>query len=267
MMQKGSLVVVGLGIKFKSHFTVEAETYIKQSDKVFYLINEPATKEWIKQNNPFSESLDEFYAKHPLRLRCYQAMTSYVLDAMRKGKHVCFVLYGHPTVFAKPALDAVRQAKKEGFVAKILPGISAEDCLFADLLINPGTSGCQSYEATDFLLYQRNVEPSSHLIIWQVGMLGVLGYPKAPPNIQALTLLIDYLRKYYSIDHNIILYEAAQYPHLEAKIVNLSLKDLLTASFSPLTTLYVPPLNKTALDLNALAILNINVEDLKINTD
>jgi hypothetical protein len=33
----------------------------------------------------------------------------------------------------------------------MLPGISAEDCLFADLGIDPGIYGCQSYEATDFL--------------------------------------------------------------------------------------------------------------------
>jgi len=31
----------------------------------------------------------------------------------------------------------------------MLPGISAEDCLVADLGIDPASSGCQSYEAND----------------------------------------------------------------------------------------------------------------------
>jgi uncharacterized protein YabN with tetrapyrrole methylase and pyrophosphatase domain len=78
------------------------------------------------------------------------------------------VFYGHPTVFAKSALDAVIKLEKENYVTKILPAISSEDCLFADLRIDPGSDGCQSYEATDFLIRRKKIDPTSHLILWQI---------------------------------------------------------------------------------------------------
>lgn len=258
-MNNASLVVVGLGIKFQSHLTIETEAYIKGSDRVFYLVNEPAMKEWIHQNNPQAESLDVFYGKHPLRLHCYHAMTEYVIEAVRKNQHICFVLYGHPTICAKPALNAVLQAKKEGYYAKILPGISAEDCLFADLLINPGSGGCQSYEATDFLIYRRQIDPASHVILWQVGIIGALGYPKSHDNTQGIKLLIEMLNLHYDSNHIVILYEAAQYPHFEPRIDTLPLNKLITAKYSPITTLYIPPARKSVCDEAMLTALNMNV--------
>jgi tetrapyrrole methylase family protein/MazG family protein len=258
-----SLVVVGSGIKFMSHLTTEAKTYIEQSDKVLYLVNDPAMQEWIQSANPNAESLDEIYARYPLRLHCYRAITNYILEVLHQKQHVCVVLYGHPAVFAQPALDAVRQAQKEGYYAKILPGISAEDCLFADLLIDPGSCGCQSYEATDFLIHRRQVEPASHLVLWQVGVIGVLGYAKSPDNTKGAALLRDYLSGYYPREHQVILYEAAQYPHLEPRIDKFPLEKLPEAKFTGISTLYVPPAFQTPYDKEILTALGIDVADLQ----
>src|SRR3990167_6833486 len=119
-----------------SHLTHEAKIYIEQSDKVLYLVNEPAMKEWICKSNVNSESLDGLYFKYPLRSQCYKAIADYVLEVLRTNINVCVVLYGHPLVFAQPAMMAVIKARKEGYPVKVLPGISAEDCLFADLLVD-----------------------------------------------------------------------------------------------------------------------------------
>ena len=51
MNKKPSLVVVGSGIKFMSHLTIEAKSYIEQSDKVLYLVNDPLMKKWIQDSN------------------------------------------------------------------------------------------------------------------------------------------------------------------------------------------------------------------------
>ena len=85
---------------------------------------------------------------------------------------MCAVFYGHPGVFVNPSHRAVAQARAEGFRAAMLPGVSAEDCLFADLGLDPGAHGCQSYEATDFVIRRRSCYPSALLILWQVGALG-----------------------------------------------------------------------------------------------
>ncbi|MFK9297939.1 hypothetical protein ACJEJR_24330, partial [Escherichia coli] len=52
------------------------------------------------------------------------------------------------------------------------PGISAEDCLYADLGIDPGIVGCQHFEATQFMLYRRVIDTAGYLILWQVGAAG-----------------------------------------------------------------------------------------------
>jgi len=58
----------------------------------------------------------------------------------------------------------------------MLPGISAEDCLFADLGIDPSFMGCQTVEATDLLLRNRPLITSGHVLIWQVGVVGDPGF-------------------------------------------------------------------------------------------
>jgi len=263
-MDNTSLTLVGSGIKFVSHITVETRAYIEQSDKVLYLVNEPAMKEWLKKQNKHAESLDDLYQKFPLRLHCYRAITEYILETVRKGGHICVVLYGHPSVFAQPGLEAVIQAKAEGIDARILPAISAEDCLFADLLIDPGRFGCQSFEATDFLIHHRTWDPTSHLILWQVGVIGVTGRaPDDYDNSKAAQVLVDYLLAHYPKTHEVILYEASQYPHFDPKIIKVALQDLATADYSRISTLYVPPAAKAKCDQAMLQSLGIDLNECK----
>jgi len=260
-----SLVVVGAGIKCISHLTTEAETYVKQSNKVLYLVNNSAMKDWIQKVNSATESLDEIYFRYPFRAQAYQAITDYILNILRmQQQHVCVVLYGHPTVFAKPALDAVKQAKAEGYDARILPGISAEDCLFSDLLIDPGSDGCQSFDATDFLLRRKQFDVNCHLILWQVGVIGALGHYMTHDNAKGVMLLHQYLNQYYDAEHKVIIYEAACYPHCEPVIKEISLALLPHAIFSPISTLYIPPTKTIPLDHQMLQLLNINANDLFI---
>lgn len=263
-MQTASLTVVGCGIKFLSHLTIEAKSYIRNSDAVLYLVNEPAVTEWIQKENLNAESLDRFYTPHTLRKDSYQEITNYILEQLRLNQHVCVVMYGHPTVFAQPALDAVIQAKKGGYDAKVLPGISAEDCLFADLLIDPGEYGCQSFEATDFLIHRRFFDTSSHLILWQVSVIGILNHPPISfDNTKGLQVLMNYLLEKYPFNHKVILYEAAQYPFLKPRIQEFKLEQLPVIKCSRISTLYIPPLNKNACDETMLEALGIVINDLK----
>src|SRR3990167_10085206 len=110
-MTQTSLAIVGSGIKLISHITVESKVYIEQADKVLYLVNEPLVKKWLHKINQNAESLDDIYLQHPLRKDAYAAITDRILSELRKEIHLCVVIYGHPTVFAQPALDAAIKAK------------------------------------------------------------------------------------------------------------------------------------------------------------
>lgn len=236
-----SLMIVGCGIKFMSHLTIEAKAFIEKSDKVLYLVNEPAMQLWIQNANSSSESLDPLYVKYLNRNDNYYFIADYIISNFKKHNTICVVVYGHPTVFVQPTILAAEIAKSEGIYVVVVPGISAEDCLFADLLIDPGSSGCQSFEATDFLVYQRDYDPTCHLILWQPAVIGVLRRPIDHNSQKGLSLLVERLQLKYSSEHGVVLYEAAQYPTFMPFIEKISLKNLARAKIPRLSTLYVPP--------------------------
>lgn len=261
MTQKGSLTVVGTGIKFASQLTPEAEGYIRQADKLYYVVPGPFANDWLTQLNPTAESLAGLYAEGRRRLDTYEEMVSTILTAVRQNKKVCTIFYGHPGVFAIPSHEAIRLAQAEGFAAQMLPGISAEDCLFADLGIDPGIYGCQSFEATDFLVRQRRFDPYSHLVLWQVGIIGEVkrGKPQSQVGIQ---LLAQTLLNTYDEMHEVAVYEAARYPIHYPRIERLALKELAKTIPSLLSTLYVPPKGEAPLNQAIMIQLNLTVDDV-----
>ena len=113
-----------------------------------------------------------------------------LLQEVRAGSRVVGVFYGHPAVFVTPSHRAIAIAKEEGYSAKILPGISAEDCLYADLSIDPAVPGCQMFEATDYLVREKAADISSHLILWQIGAIGLADYSFTGYNVSLSGLLL-----------------------------------------------------------------------------
>lgn len=242
-MKKGSLIIVGTGIQLVVHATHEARMSIEQAEKVLYVVADYPTEIWIESINSNAESLYPLYENGKSRIEIYQKMVDRILAFVRDGLNVCAVFYGHPGVFVYPSHEAIRRARLEGFEARMLPGISAEDCLFADLGVDPARGGCQSFEATDFLVYRRKFDPSSSLILWQVGVIGALDFKKDGYAKDGLNVLVEVLKEYYDADHETVVYEASPlpYPICEPSIQIVPLSKLPEANVTPLSTLYVPP--------------------------
>ncbi len=188
-------------------------------------------------------------------------MAERILAQVRRGRRVCFVLYGHPGVFAMPAHAAVQLARDEGFEAAMLPGISADACLIADLGIDPGSDGLQSYEATDFLLRKRGIDPAVGLVLWQVGVVGRLDYPTGPVHRDKVKVLTDALCAVYPRGHAGTLYEAAALPGYPPQIEKVKLSKLHEGDLSPITTLYVPPSRDAPIDRKMMKRLGIRPAD------
>lgn len=96
-----------------------------------------------------------------------------MLREVRAGHNVLGLFYGHPGIFVFPSHRALTLARKEGYTARMLPGISAQDYMFADLEIEPAPYGCTASDATELLAHNRALNPSVHNVIWQVGLVGV----------------------------------------------------------------------------------------------
>jgi hypothetical protein len=240
--RRGSLLVVGTGVGLAGQITVEALNAIKAAERLFYVATTPASATWLTKLNPHAISLHEFYAAGKKRALTYAEMTERILQDVRAGFRVVAAFYGHPGVCVDPSHDAIRIAREEGFGARMLPGISAEACLYADLGFDPLTSGCQSYEATAFVLREPAISTSAFLLLWQVGVIGEDG-PRFTRDAHqpGLGRLQSVLSRHYPAEHEVIAYEAAAYPIFKAIIERGSASRLDELSITPLTTLVVPP--------------------------
>lgn len=242
---KGSLTIVGSGIELVRDTTIGARIAIERADKVLILVTNPAAEIWIKKLNSNVESLFDCYVDGRPRLEAYKMMVERILKNVKDGLEVCVVFYGHPGVFVQPAHEAIRVARLEGFTARMLPGISAEDCLFADIGVDPGIYGCQSFEATDFVIRKRKFDPRSPLILWQIGSIGDLYYHSnnyiSDISVRGLKILTEILEEHYDKDHEVIIYQASSLPLCQPIIQHIPLTKIHWAKIGAASTMYVPP--------------------------
>jgi hypothetical protein len=167
--KKGSLTIIGSGIR-SADFTMSAKKYILTADKVcipasfgliklivcqvFFCVADPPTQTYIRRLRPDALDLYVLYDDTKVRYFTYVQMSEALLYYVRKGKNVLCVFYGHPGVFVLSSHRAVLIAKREGHHAHLRPGISALDCLVADLNVDPCFPGMQNVEVcTLFFLF------------------------------------------------------------------------------------------------------------------
>jgi len=207
---------------------------------VLCLVADPVAAERVAALNPATRSLAGLYAEGAPREEAYERMVAEILAPVRAGRRVCAVFYGHPGVFVAPGHAAVAAARREGLPARMLPGVSAEDCLFADLGVDPARDGCQTYEASAFLRRRPRVETSAALVLWQVGVVGSREHANAP-DPRELPRLVSLLAGLYGEGHEAVVYQASPYPGVPPLVRRLRLAELDAAAVTPLATLYVPP--------------------------
>jgi hypothetical protein len=137
----------------------------------------------------------------------------------------------------------------------MLPGISSEDMLFAEVGFDPAERGCQSHEATDFLLEHRQFDPSSALVLWQVGAIGERRHREAGYRSTAVTLLVERLTRTYPTGHPVIVYEGNELPIGPPRVDEVTLGDLPSTALTVRSTLLVPPIAARPRDPALLARL------------
>ena len=212
-----------------------------------HVVTNSVAATWLETMNPNARSLTSLYRGGVPRRRIYEEMVEELLDAVRGGARVCAVFYGHPGVYVEPSHEAVRRARAEGFEARMLPAVSAEDCLVADLGVDPGERGWQSWEATGFLLHGFRPDPTAGLVLWQVDGIGKLDW-NLDPDPRGLRALAEVLGELYPPEHELVFYRASIYPTHTGEAVRMPLRELGTLQSPPAPTLYVPPLPSRPVD-------------------
>ena len=130
MAARGSLTVVGTGIALGIHLTDEARAAIASADRFFHLAADPLAATWLHGLHAKASNLSTEYRVGEDRIQIYERIVERMLEPVRAGKRVTAAFYGHPGVYVTPSHVAIRRARAEGHDARMLPAISAEDCLY-----------------------------------------------------------------------------------------------------------------------------------------
>jgi uncharacterized protein YabN with tetrapyrrole methylase and pyrophosphatase domain len=239
--QRGSLACVGMGMTLGSHLGPLARSHIEQADVVFAALSDGIVELWLRRMHPDVRSLQPCYAEGKSRRVTYRQWVDLIMAEVRAGRNVCGVFYGHPGVFAWSPHKAIEVARAEGFKAHMEPGISAEDCLYADLGIDPGRFGCQHFEASQLLFYERRIDPTGYLMLWQVGLVGDLSLKRLATGPAYRQVLVDVLTEHYPLDHEVIVYRGATLPIEQPRVRRMPLHALPGAELTTEETVVLPP--------------------------
>jgi uroporphyrin-III C-methyltransferase len=257
----GQLIIAGCGLH-PGHMTLETKHHIQQAEIVMLVCPNPLSIQHIMSLNSNTINLGLHYQEGTTRLETYRLMAKQMVDAVKSGQKVCAVFYGHPGIFVLSTHLAYRKLASEGFEVKMLPGISADACLYADLNIDPATTGNQCYEATQLLLTKRSLDPCADLIIWQIGLAGEHTLKKQQPGAKGLEAMVRMLSEYYPGNHQVCLYQAPTLPGFEPIKNWITLNDLPHQDVPPVTTLYIPASKPLSFAAERLDWLGLSSDDL-----
>jgi hypothetical protein len=257
---KGELLIIGSGLS-RMDFTAEAEGEILAADVVFYCVYDSLTQVWLLELRPDALDLTVLYTQKIDRYHTYMQMAEAMLFYVRRGRRVLAIYYGHPGIFATPAHRAIHIAKREGHRAQMRPGISALDYLVADLGFDPAIPGMINFEATDMLLRKRRIDPSLHVVLWQVGVVGEFGFSPGGFANRGFDLLIDTLEATYGKDWPIVNYIASRFPNVAPLIEEHTIGAMRTPearrNVQALSTFYISPQIASATDPDRSVALNL----------
>lgn len=267
--QKGELTIIGSGIEIIG-ISVGDHKLIENADKVLFCIADPATIVWLKRLRPDALDLYVLYGENKIRYTTYMQMTEAQLYWVRQGLNVVVIFYGHPGIFVLSTHRAIKLARREGYKATMKAGVCALDTLCADLGVDPCHPGLQTHEATDCLIRQRKIDPSLHVILWQVGLIGELGYRRQGYLNNNFSFFIKWLQNIYGDDYEIIHYIGSRYPTIEPLVEPYKLSELHNpdnqSKVTGLSTFYIPPRDVVPSHLPTAKELGIVQEGQRIVT-
>jgi precorrin-6B methylase 1 len=241
---RGRLTIIGTGIMALAHMSPQALSYIEQADIVFYHATNGVTADQIRQHSRESVDLYEYYDEGKRRKITYVQMAELMLREVRKGRRVVGAFHGHPGFFVFPARRALAIASAEGYETAMIPAISAPDCMFADLRVDPGRFGCQTLMANRVFSADSIIATTGHVVFLQVSAVGDKGFSYSGYKHNKLDLFFERLIEIYGEEQDAVYYMAAVFPGLQPEIMVRQLKAYRDAEVQGTVRagmLYLPP--------------------------
>jgi uncharacterized protein YabN with tetrapyrrole methylase and pyrophosphatase domain len=241
------IYVVGTGTVGYRQLTKEAEAALKKSDKVFLVHHQELISDYLEEFTEVIDITDE-YEDNTERSNTYQRMAERVISSAQEPDTdvVSLALYGHPMYFVDPSRIVMTEAPKHNLEVEVLPGISAIDCLYVDIGLDPSEDGLQIFEATDVLIREFELNPEVPTFLLQIGSVESTLYSMEESEPERFTNIKEHLQQFYPDDHPLYLLQTATYPISKSERIQFELSQFDTEEVSErinhMQTLYVPPI-------------------------
>jgi uncharacterized protein YabN with tetrapyrrole methylase and pyrophosphatase domain len=198
------LYLVGLGIRGPGQITRETEAILRRCTRIYYAHTDPAVGAYLRQLCPRVLSLRRYQGDGKSHRRTYKAIAAAVTRSATLRPPVAFAIFGHPLVYVSLANWLLARPPR-GLRVKALPAVSALDCLFVDLRLDPADAGLQMYDANQLLLRRRPLQPDVPCLIWQPAGVESTYATTAWSRPQRFHRLRDYLLGFYPKEHRVVL--------------------------------------------------------------
>lgn len=243
------IYIVGTGMVGYTQLTMQARQALERAERTYIVDGQPLVVDHVRSE--YCEEvvdLSEEYTDGENRAEIYERMARRVLDdAEETDGPVTLALYGHPMVFVSPSQIVIERAPRRGLDVEVQPGISAIDCIYADLGFDPAENGVQMFEATDLLLREFPLNPEVPAMIWQIEAVETIHHTERGSDPVKYERFRDYLLEFYPDDHEVHLLQTAMYPVADSIQLSVELGNL--ESLTPQLDdgayiMYVPPVRE-----------------------
>jgi precorrin-3B methylase len=243
------LFIIGLGVMIPGHITKLATDCMSRCVKLFAIVQEP-THLWLPQagiGRIEVVNLLQSYVEGNLRTQNYERATRRVIDDLKEGQSVGYVTYGNPMAYDSVAQNLVHEAKKSGFRARVIPGISSVDTIFCDLGRDMAPA-VQIFDASWLLACGLRPQVTIPTLLLQMGTFGSFRthYTERRDG-SSLSDLVSHLGVVYPSRHPVSLIRSTSHHSQPAKVTEVSLENLGRVSSEELSgaSLYIPAVQST----------------------
>lgn len=249
---KKIIKIIGIGMDYSQHITMQAVSEIKSSDKILLLGITPTEIAHLLLDNACIEDITDLYKNNAVDQNNYESIKQKILTESTRNATVCLVIPGHPRVAVTLTQMLQKDANTLEIECIVTPGISSFDTMINDLMLDPLERGTCLLDANRLLLLDFNLDPKINYFIYHICSIGNAKTNYLTPTADnQFKLLQDKLIKHFPPDHMVSMITSAT-GQRGTIIQNAPLSELqgLLSKVHFDCTLYVPGINITVHDVN-----------------
>lgn len=239
-----NITVIGAGVRGRKQMTLESIKIIQESSYVLYFPFEKHLHEWLTEKLGVvnAESLADLYKNGDIDRENYKRIVERILEVGNLFKNVAVLIPGHPYIGVSWIHHLNKMANSNIIKLNLIEGISSFDTMINDLRIDPLDHGATIIDANRLLLFQLQIETKIDLFIYHICSVGNARTDfENPSGNNRIELLQNYLKKFYSPNHTVVLVGSSETTN-KSLLKTCLLQDLdsLQPSINVATSLFVP---------------------------